>query len=1080
MIVLKDYQTRVLGSLRDFFRQCSKDGRPEAAFQAVQLRNGGTPVPYVSVPATGLSLGMPYVCLRVPTGGGKTLLACHAAGLAMSELLHTERAVVLWLVPSNTILDQTADALRDPRHPYRRALEVACGAVEVVTIEEALRLSRAMVEGQTVVIVATIQSFRAEDTTGRKVYAQNGTFAEHLLNVHADRLADLLPDADAKPKPSLVNVLRLRRPIVIVDEAHNARTDLSFATLGNVLPSCIVEFTATPVREGAHLSNVLHRASAAELKAADMIKLPLRVITRHPSQRDQLLAEAITLRADLEKLAAAEAQQTGEYLRPILLLQAERVDACEPLRDRLGRDFGIARDTVKISVGSLDELPGADEIKSAKCPVRFILTVQKLREGWDCPFAYVLCSLKETRSATAIEQIVGRILRLPEARAKQHPDLNCAYVFSVSHSIGEVLAELREALESNGFTTAEAERIIIPVQGVLPLGAQPRTIQVAVAEIDAARAQAVALEGKVRINAVTGEITILVPLDAPETATLTGCVKTPEAKAKVEEVVALVRELEQVFGGSGKTRAPSPYERQLDFIVPLLCVREHDQLFEFESTFLIEHPWKLSEKDASLSSTYNPLVRPVGYAGLVDVGAKGEVKTSVVQQTPGSDFVATLHQQVLTFGGSNDWTLEGLVAWIDRHIDHQDISAGESAEFLRKVVRGLMAKFGISDVSMFALDRFRLRDEIERRIQEHRDSERKAAFQTLLFPESSLTVSPERSINFKAMSYEPSWLYEGGFQFKRHYFSPKPGELRETTPSGELTEEFKCAQFIDGLSEVRFWVRNLPRKSTSFRMQTSQDWFYPDFICQLTDGRVLAVEYKGEHLYDGVDADEKRAVGAVWSSRSNGRCLFAMPTRSDFSTISNVLKLREKPGIPQGQVGVDLPISVILVPLQQAKLFVTHLPVYSLAAAAGRFGKGQGVSESEEGWVQVNGRRLDERMFIAKVVGHSMEPKIPDGSYCIFRAHPEGSRQGKIVLVQHRGIEDPETGGQFTVKRYKSEKLFNPDDTWQHARIVLEPLNPAYQPILIDPSDAEAVTVVAEFLEVLVGKPETTQVVPPS
>ena len=367
MIALKAYQERVLDSLREFFRQCSKDRRPEAAFQAVQLRNGGVPVPYIPVQTAGLPPGMPYVCLRVPTGGGKTLLACYAAGMAMKELMHAERAVVLWLVPSNTILDQTADALRDPRHPYRRALELTCGTVEVVTIEEALRLSRASVEGQTVVIVATIQAFRVEDTTGRKVYDQNGAFAEHLLNLPANRLADLLPGADGKPRPSLVNMLRLRRPIVIVDEAHNARTDLSFSTLGNVLPSCIVEFTATPARKGMP-SNVLHHVSAAELKAADMVKLPLRVVTRHPSQRDQLLSEAIALRTDLEKLAVAEAQNTGEYLRPILLLQAERVDGCEPLRDRLVADFGIAKDDVKISVGTLDELKAVAEHHLAQVP----------------------------------------------------------------------------------------------------------------------------------------------------------------------------------------------------------------------------------------------------------------------------------------------------------------------------------------------------------------------------------------------------------------------------------------------------------------------------------------------------------------------------------------------------------------------------------------------------------------------------------------------------------------------------------------------------------------------------------------
>lgn len=814
MITLKDYQTRVLDSLREFFRQAARDGDPDSAFREITRRMRGVAMPYVPVRAEGLEPRMPYVCLRVPTGGGKTLLACCTAGLAIREFMHADCAVVLWLVPSNTILNQTADALRDPRHPYRRALELACGTVEVVTIEEALRLSRATVDGQTVVIVATIQSFRVEDTTGRKVYDQNGAFSEHLLNVPADRLADLLAGADGKPKPSLVNMLRLRRPIVVVDEAHNARTDLSFATLGNVLPSCIVEFTATPARQGTP-SNVLHHVSAAELKAAAMVKLPLRVITRHPSQRDQLLAEAVTLRSDLEKLATAEAQQTGEYLRPILLIQAERVDACEPLRDRLVSEFGIAKDEVKISVGALDELKDVKEIASPKCPVRFILTVQKLREGWDCPFAYVLCSLRETRSATAIEQIVGRILRLPRAEAKQHPDLNCAYAFSVSDSITEVLAELRDALESNGFTAAEAERIIIPIpQGTLPLGAHPRTVQVAPSEIDpaAAQAQAAALAGKVRIDAAKGEITVFVPLGEEETEKLASCAKTSEAKARIKEIVELVRDAEKAFGGSGETRLPSPYEQQLDFLAPLLCVREGQMLFEFESTFLIEHPWRLSEKDASLSEAYNPLVRPAGKAGLVDVTGNGKITTSVASETPDNDFVGILHQHVLALGVSDDWSLERLIAWLDREIEHRDIPAGESAEFLRKAIRGLTARYGIDDVSVLALDRFRLREEIEERIEQHRERERKATFRQMLLPGSALVVSDERAINFRAMSYEPSWLYDGGFQFKKHYFGPKPGELEELAPRGGLAEEFKCAQFIDGLPEIEFWFRNLPRK----------------------------------------------------------------------------------------------------------------------------------------------------------------------------------------------------------------------------------------------------------------------------
>lgn len=887
MIQLKDYQERVLESLRDFLRLTARDRDPAAAFREVTWRTFQQPLTYIPVSTSGLASGMPYVCLRVPTGGGKTLLACYAAGMAMQDFLHAEHAVVLWLVPSNTILEQTAEALRDTRHPYRQALEQACGEVEVVKIGEALGLTRAKVAGQTVVIVATIQSFRVEDTTGRRVYDRNGTLADHMQNIPSDRIADLLPDTDGKPKASLVNVLRLHRPIVIVDEAHNARTELSFATLGNVLPSCIIEFTATPATRGATPSNVLHRVSAAELKQAEMVKLPLRVVTRHPSQRDQIIAEAVSLRSDLDKLAISEAQATGEYLRPILLFQAERVDACEPLRERLISEFGIAREEVKISVGRLDELKDVDDITDPRCPVRYIITVEKLREGWDCPFAYVLCNLKETRSATAIEQIVGRILRLPRARLKRHPDLNCAYALSVSHSLPEVLNELRQALESNGFTTTEAQRVIVPMQQeTLPIGVQPQTITFGHNEIDSilAQSQEALLAGKVRFDPVKRELTIFTPLDDDETARVKGWFTTEELRAKVQQATEWVREMEVAFGGTGKTRIPSPYERNIDFIVPRLCVAEQGRLFEFESTFLLEHPWRLSEKDASLPARYNPLERPTGKSGVVDVASNGQVQTDILQDSV--DFVGALHRQVLAFGFADDFSCEDLVVWLDRKIEHRDIPVEESAAFMRKVIHGLMARHGLEDARALTIDRHRLRDEVELLIQKHREDERKKAFQIYLFPDSALVVSDACAVNFRTMLYEPSWTYGGGFQFKKHYFGPGIGELRETTSNGALTEEFKCAQYLDALPEIEFWVRNLARKNTSFRLQTSKDWFYPDFVCQLQDGRVLVIEYKGKHLYDALDAEEKRAVGKVWESRSNGRCFFYMPTDGDFSEIT--------------------------------------------------------------------------------------------------------------------------------------------------------------------------------------------------
>ena len=182
-----------------------------------------------------------------------------------------------------------------------------------------------------------------------------------------------------------------------------------------------------------------------------------------------------------------------------------------------------------------------------------------------------------------------------------------------------MLAELREALEHNGFTAAEAERIIIPVpQGTLPLGMQQKTATFAPAEIDAmvASIQEAALGGKVRIDVPSSSITILVPLDRDDLEKVQSCVTTPSAKAKVAEAVEFVRQAEQAFGGRGKPRKPSPYEQQLDFLVPLLCFNENGLLYEFESTFLLEHPWKLSEKDASLSAAYNPKTRPFGKAQL--------------------------------------------------------------------------------------------------------------------------------------------------------------------------------------------------------------------------------------------------------------------------------------------------------------------------------------------------------------------------------------------------------------------------------------------------------------------------------
>ncbi|GAF86690.1 unnamed protein product, partial [marine sediment metagenome] len=276
MFQLKEYQQRCLDELTEYFRkivafQSVTDTPEKLAFDEKDGR-----APYQEV--TELP-GLPYVCLRVPTGGGKTVMASHAVGMACKEYLQAERCLAFWLAPTTQIVDQTVAALQDRRHPYRQALDSAFGGnVTIMTLSQAFTsLKPGDLSADTVIIVSTIQAPRVGDKGNRKVYTDdNGYLMDHFDNLKAGQFELLDKTQSDKPAFSLANVFKLHRPLIIVDEAHNARTSLSFETLARFNPSCIIEFTATPAED----SNVLISVSAAELKAEQMIKLPIRLRTR--------------------------------------------------------------------------------------------------------------------------------------------------------------------------------------------------------------------------------------------------------------------------------------------------------------------------------------------------------------------------------------------------------------------------------------------------------------------------------------------------------------------------------------------------------------------------------------------------------------------------------------------------------------------------------------------------------------------------------------------------------------------------------------------------------------------------------
>ena len=783
----KDYMNRSLDALRAYLRRTAETEDPDMAFYVTTREQTGKPVGYKTVEQLS---GKPYVCLRIPTGGGKTVMACRAVAIAAQELLRQERAVVLWLVPTNTIKTQTLNALRDPAHPYRQVLtEALKGRVTALSLPEALSLQRATLDAETVVIVSTFAALRVEDTDGRKVYEQNGSLMSHFDGLPANLAAVTETYANGLPVPSLCNVLRLRCPIIIVDEAHNLHTELSFDTLARFNPACILEFTATPNTD-KRPHNVLYHVSAAELKAEGMIKMPIQL----DSCDDALsaLAAVKSRRDDLERLAEKERLATGEYLRPIALIQAEKQGqefTPEPVRQAL-LDMGIPREQVLIETGAVSEL-GDTDLRKPDCPVRYIITVDKLREGWDCPFAYVLGSVRDVRSRTAVEQILGRVLRMPRATRKQQDALNHAYAIVTSSNFAQTAQALGDALVSSGFTAYEAAEALKPQ---LPL----------------------------------------------PNLSLNGLFTPPEGK--------------------------SPAERGERFLVPQLALWEDGEPEPLDEAHFLQSEWNLAHEQATLSEVEFPL-QTKSEAIEIDVTERGRLSTR---------FLSEMQQQIALLMPEDIVTPAQLAVWLDRHIDHPDISQTQSQLFLLNLVNCLVDKRGL-DLRRLSRLRLKLRDAAERKINAYRQEHKKQAYEQLLFarPPAELRVSAAQAFPFDPDNYPVNARYEGAKHFDKHYYAA----------IGDMNgEEAECAWLLDRLPKVKFWVRNLERRPhASFSLPTLTDRFYPDFVAQMEDGRVMAIEYKGAHLKTGEDTREKQQIGALWQARSEGTCLFLLVGKDDYA-----------------------------------------------------------------------------------------------------------------------------------------------------------------------------------------------------
>lgn len=433
-VTLKIFQRHTLTRLRRFCDRLSSGADAALAFAE------DTASTYRSAPF----IAAPCVCLAIPTGGGKTLIGAAAAGLVAGHALRRTPTLVVWLVPSTAIAEQTIARLRDPTQPVGQALTAGIdgfgglGPVRVVDVEQALRLPPSTHHVTSVVLVATIQHFRVGDPQARQVYAASDALAEDGAH-------------------TLAEIIAKRHPVVIVDEAHNARTPLSFETLARLSPGFVLELTATPARQ-PWPQNVLVRVDAAALKAEHLLKLPLVLATDPDPER--CLHAAIARRATL----AATARQAGDGLRPLLLIQAEARRHAGALTPTVVRDHLIAHGTpaeaIAIATGDERGLDGVD-LADPACPITTIITVEALREGWDCPSAAVLCTLRGSFTDTAAVQLVGRILRQPDARLRADESLNRSHAYAVAPEFDVALAALRGCLvDGLGFGAGEALHLV--------------------------------------------------------------------------------------------------------------------------------------------------------------------------------------------------------------------------------------------------------------------------------------------------------------------------------------------------------------------------------------------------------------------------------------------------------------------------------------------------------------------------------------------------------------------------------------------------------------------------------------------
>lgn len=849
---LKPYQQKVINDLAEFINCIENYQRLDLAYKEYWNGKGvfikDTMHPDGLPPYNAVIPGVPHVAMKVPTAGGKTFIAANCLRTIFDSFQPTKEKVVVWLVPSITILDQTIKNLSDTSHPYRQKIDTHFnGRVEIYTKEDLLQgasFNSTTVKEQLSIFVLSYDSFRSRSKDGRKVYQEN----ENLTNFFDGSEKDiLLSDAD---QGSLMNVIRKLNPVVIVDESHNAESDLSVEMLNNLNPSFVLDLTATP-RDN---SNIISFVDSLALKKENMVKLPVLVYNHHDV--NEVIASSVELRNNLELSASTLRKNGAEYIRPIVLFQAqpknsEDNETFEKIKEKLIAK-GIPKEEIAIKTASINEIKSID-LMDEDCKIRYIITINALKEGWDCPFAYILASLANRTSSIDVEQILGRILRQPYVRKHEDSLLNMSYVFTASQNFHDTLESIVSGLNKSGFSKKdfrvkqeqikESEEEVKKLQlDILPKQEEDADITLLIdnspiidagqstsdktetiqAILDTAKSEETKLEEK--IEQAESDITW------GYTDELAGVTNIIPIKDHYKEIYKDIK-LPQFFIKAPENSLFNQSDKDVLLSSELLLDDEFElkkQNTEIDFDAISLEVYQVDIEESGKKDDYTPKYKKLG-------AKQSQAFVEYINSLPEDSQIKTLADLVInSMGRMEQFADSDLRTFVRRVIE--DMSAGVRSEiksnpytYARKI------KIHIENLA---------KKRTEEVFSKWIDNDKIFMKNSYVLPNH---ITPSASTDSITKSLYVSEQAMNGF-------------------------ETEFASEISSLENVKIWHKIIERKGFYLNGFLNH---YPDFLIVNESGKIMIVETKGDHL-DNSDSVRKLKLGKIWASKAGSNYRYFM------------------------------------------------------------------------------------------------------------------------------------------------------------------------------------------------------------